>query len=105
MHRQRSRSRERASGTPLYLNVYDLLEYNKYGYVVGVGAFHSGVEIYGTGIHAYMDVVSMRPLEYSFGGHDVEDVTGVFEVRPRGAQALRFRFVVFRLLRCLIWWW
>lgn len=37
-----------------------------------------------------MPSLSLSP-EYSFGGHDVPNITGVFEVRPRSAQALRFR--------------
>lgn len=31
--------------TPVYLNIYDLHSYNKYGYWLGLGAFHAGVEI------------------------------------------------------------
>ena len=38
------------------LNVYDLIEANKYGAGVGIGAFHSGCEIDG--------------VEYSFGLND-----------------------------------
>lgn len=34
---------------PVYLNVYDLHPYNKYGYWLGLGAFHAGVEIDGKG--------------------------------------------------------
>ncbi|KAG2202795.1 hypothetical protein INT47_004819 [Mucor saturninus] len=38
-------------------------------YALGVGVFHSGVEICGK--------------EYCFGGHEVPNVTGVFVVEPR----------------------
>lgn len=33
----------------VFLNVYDLIEYNHYVHSMGVGAYHSGVEILGKG--------------------------------------------------------
>lgn len=55
--------------TKIYLNVYDLhADANKYAYKVGLGVFHSGVQIGNT--------------EYTFGGHE-GDFTGVMEVSPK----------------------
>lgn len=34
----------------VFLNIYDLTEWNQYGFQFGFGAFHTGVEIYGKGI-------------------------------------------------------
>ena len=42
--------------TPVYLNVYDLTPMNGYAYWVGLGIFHSVVEVHG--------------VEYAFGAHD-----------------------------------
>ncbi|CAG8449946.1 3263_t:CDS:10 [Ambispora leptoticha] len=56
---------------PVYVNVYDMLPKGKvadFGYRLGVGIFHSGVEVLGR--------------EYNFGGH-VYDYTGVFVMRPK----------------------
>ncbi|EXX77624.1 hypothetical protein RirG_022140 [Rhizophagus irregularis DAOM 197198w] len=55
----------------VYLNVYDMLPRGKITdmcYKMGVGVFHSSVEILGR--------------EYNFGGHD-SDYTGVFVTRPK----------------------
>ncbi|EFA85142.1 hypothetical protein PPL_02141 [Heterostelium album PN500] len=60
----------------IYLNVYDLHPVNSYFYYFGLGAFHSGVELYGS--------------EYSFGGHEYS-FTGVFEIEPRTATGVIFR--------------
>ena len=55
--------------TKVYLNVYDLhADVNKYAYKMGIGVFHSGVQIGST--------------EYTFGGHQ-ENSTGVMEVTPK----------------------
>lgn len=62
--------------TKVILNVYDLHKGNDYGYHVGLGLFHSGVEINGK--------------EYSFGGHEYS-FTGVFEVTPQCAVGVKFR--------------
>ncbi|KAI8378903.1 PPPDE putative peptidase domain-containing protein [Blakeslea trispora] len=57
----------------VYVNVYDMIQSNyitQFGYyALGVGIFHSGVEIEGK--------------EYCFGGHEVPNVTGVFVVEPK----------------------
>ncbi|CAO0789913.1 unnamed protein product [Mucor circinelloides] len=57
----------------VYVNVYDMIQPNyitQFGYyALGVGVFHSGVEIGGK--------------EYCFGGHDIPNVTGVFVIEPR----------------------
>jgi hypothetical protein len=35
---------------PVILNIYDLLEENQYAHTFGLGAYHTGVEIMGTGM-------------------------------------------------------
>eukprot|EP00177_Eucheuma_denticulatum_P002126 GFKZ01003793.1.p1 GENE.GFKZ01003793.1~~GFKZ01003793.1.p1 ORF type:complete len:274 (+),score=21.44 GFKZ01003793.1:71-892(+) len=78
-------SSENVIGTPVELNVYDLLHrdnpdvvpnINWYLYSVGMGLYHSGVSVFGT--------------EYCYGGHP-ESNTGVFEVPPRKAPDAKFR--------------
>ncbi|CEP16540.1 hypothetical protein [Parasitella parasitica] len=57
----------------VFVNVYDMIQPNyitQFGYyALGVGVFHSGVEI--------------GHKEYCFGGHDIPNVTGVFVIEPR----------------------
>ncbi|WKA11014.1 hypothetical protein VitviT2T_028550 [Vitis vinifera] len=53
--------------TPVYLNVYDLTPMNGYAYWVGLGIFHSVVEVHG--------------VEYAFGAHDYL-TNSVIEVEP-----------------------
>ncbi|KAH1115703.1 hypothetical protein J1N35_009081 [Gossypium stocksii] len=60
----------------LYLNVYDLTPINKFLYWLGLGVFHSGIEVYGS--------------EYGFGAHECP-TTGVFEVEPRSCPGFIFR--------------
>ncbi|GAA5797346.1 hypothetical protein HPULCUR_002729 [Helicostylum pulchrum] len=64
---------EDSSKHHVYVNVYDMIQPNyitHFGYyALGIGVFHSGVEICGK--------------EYCFGGHEVPNLTGVFVVEPK----------------------
>ncbi|XP_050944581.1 deSI-like protein At4g17486 isoform X2 [Cucumis melo] len=61
---------------PVYLNVYDLTAINGYAYWLGLGVFHSGVQVHG--------------VEYAFGAHEYS-TTGIFEGVPKQCDGFRFR--------------
>ncbi|KAM2399296.1 hypothetical protein ACFXTH_035872 [Malus domestica] len=61
---------------PVYLNVYDLTPINGYAYWLGLGVYHSGVQVHG--------------VEYAFGAHD-HATTGIFEVEPKQCPSFVFR--------------
>ncbi|KAK4747091.1 hypothetical protein SAY87_026128 [Trapa incisa] len=69
--------RKKRDGTvPVYLNVYDLTPMNGYAYWVGLGIYHSGVQVHG--------------IEYGFGAHE-QSTTGIFEVDPKHCPGFTFR--------------
>ncbi|GFP87847.1 desi-like protein at4g17486 [Phtheirospermum japonicum] len=69
--------RKRKTGTvPVYLNVYDLTPMNGYAYWLGLGIYHSGVQVHG--------------VEYAFGAHE-HSTTGIFEVEPKRCPGFTFR--------------
>lgn len=61
---------------PVYLNVYDLTPINGYAYWLGLGVYHSGVQVHG--------------VEYAFGAHEHE-TTGIFEVEPKQCPGFTYR--------------
>lgn len=65
-----------ANRTHVFLNVYDLTPMNNYLYWVGLGIFHSGIEVHG--------------MEYAFGAHEYP-TSGVFEVEPKSCPGFTFR--------------
>lgn len=68
--------RGQSSRALLYLNVYDLTPINNYLYWVGLGIFHSGIEVHGA--------------EFGFGAHEFSS-SGVFEVEPKSCPGFIFR--------------
>ncbi|XP_065849623.1 deSI-like protein At4g17486 [Euphorbia lathyris] len=68
--------KKKIGAVPVYLNVYDLTPMNGYAYWVGLGIYHSGVQVHG--------------VEYGFGAHD-HSSTGIFEVEPRQCPGFTFR--------------
>ncbi|KAK9510954.1 hypothetical protein O3M35_005623 [Rhynocoris fuscipes] len=62
---------------PIILNVYDMYWTNDYTTPIGLGVYHSGVEIYGQ--------------EYAYGGHPYP-FTGIFCITPRDASELGEQF-------------
>lgn len=69
--------RKRKTGlVPVYINVYDLTPINGYAYWLGLGVYHSGVQVHG--------------VEYAFGAHE-HATTGIFEVEPKQCPGFTFR--------------
>jgi len=65
------------SREPVILNVYDMFWTNDYTANVGLGVYHSGLQIYGR--------------EYAYGGHPFP-FSGIFDIAPREALELGEQF-------------
>ena len=63
----------------MYINVYDILPliHNKKLDKIGMGIYHTGIEINGS--------------EYAYGGNALLDSTGVYEMRPKSHDVFQFR--------------
>ncbi|KAK9080607.1 hypothetical protein SSX86_000365 [Deinandra increscens subsp. villosa] len=66
----------RDGSVPVHLNVYDLTSINGYAYWLGIGVYHSGVQVHG--------------VEYAFGSHE-HSSTGIFEGEPKRCDGFAFR--------------
>ncbi|EXB50400.1 hypothetical protein L484_013492 [Morus notabilis] len=73
---RKSCSNEETGSVPVYLNVYDLTPINGYAYWLGLGVYHSGVQVHG--------------IEYAFGAHE-HSTTGIFEGEPKQCDGFTFR--------------
>ncbi|KAF5189691.1 Desi-like protein [Thalictrum thalictroides] len=69
-------SKKKAGTFPVYLNVYDLTSINGYAYWLGLGVYHSGVQVH--------------EVEYAFGAHDYT-TTGIFEGEPKQCPGFTYR--------------
>lgn len=64
----------------IYLNIYDLTSINNFLDCIGIGAYHSAIQIFDT--------------EFSFGAHPY-NYTGVIENNPHSNKLIRFRKTIF----------
>ncbi|KAL7099622.1 hypothetical protein ACP275_09G096200 [Erythranthe tilingii] len=67
---------KKPGSVPVHLNVYDLTPINGYAYWLGLGVYHSGIQVHG--------------VEYAFGAHDYP-TTGIFEGEPKQCEGFTFR--------------
>ncbi|KAM0034819.1 putative PPPDE peptidase domain-containing protein [Helianthus debilis subsp. tardiflorus] len=75
--RGRTSTRCQTSGSvPVYLNVYDLSSMNGCAYWLGLGVYHSAVQVHG--------------VEFAFGFHE-QSTTGIFEGEPKQCEGFTFR--------------
>lgn len=65
-----------SGSVPVFLNVYDISPLNGYAYWLGLGVYHSGVQVHG--------------VEYAFGAHEYPS-TGIFEGAPKKCEGFTFR--------------
>jgi hypothetical protein len=64
------------ASSPVFLNVYDVTPANGYARWLGLGVYHSGVQVHG--------------VEYAYGAHEGTG-SGIFEVSPRRCPGYAFR--------------
>ncbi|CAN8273286.1 unnamed protein product [Cochlearia groenlandica] len=72
----RKKKKKNCGSVPVLLNVYDLTPMNVYGYWLGIGVYHSGLEVHG--------------VEYGYGAHE-QPTSGIFEVEPKKCPGFTFR--------------
>ncbi|CAL0325925.1 unnamed protein product [Lupinus luteus] len=65
-----------SGSVPVYLNVYDLTSINGCSYWVGLGIYHSGVQV--------------NDVEYAFGAHESPS-SGIYEGVPKRSESFKFR--------------
>ncbi|KAL1551329.1 deSI-like protein [Salvia divinorum] len=73
---RKSSVKSRRGSAAVSLNVYDLTPMNGYAYWLGLGVYHSGVQVHG--------------VEYAFGAHEYP-TTGIFEGEPKLCEGFTFR--------------
>nr|XP_043637609.1 deSI-like protein At4g17486 [Erigeron canadensis] len=63
---------------PVYLNVYDLTSINGWAYWLGLGIYHSGVQVHGVEFGA-------------FGSRENANTTKIYEGAPKQCEGFTFR--------------